>query len=47
MWCPELAKLPAEFIHNPWEAPTTMLAASGCKLVVSSRSTFVQIRFAI
>ena len=35
MWCPELAKLPAEFIHNPWEAPTTMLAASGCKLVVS------------
>jgi len=28
MWCPELAKLPSEFIHCPWEAPLTMLAAA-------------------
>ena len=28
-WCPELAKLPSEYIHCPWEAPVTMLAAAG------------------
>ena len=31
-WCPELRKLPCEFIHCPWEAPMTMLAASGVAL---------------
>lgn len=28
-WCPELSKLPVEFIHCPWEAPATVLAAAG------------------
>ena len=28
-WCPELAKLPREYIHCPWEAPATMLARAG------------------
>jgi hypothetical protein len=28
-WCPELASLPREFIHCPWEAPATMLARAG------------------
>ena len=31
-WCPELAKLPAEYIHCPWEAPLSMLAAAGVAL---------------
>jgi hypothetical protein len=31
-WCPELAKLPSEYIHCPWEAPLTMLAAAGVAL---------------
>ena len=28
-WCPELANLPVEYIHCPWEAPPSMLAVSG------------------
>ncbi len=29
---PELAKLPARFIHRPWEAPPAVLTAAGIKL---------------
>eukprot|EP00729_Bicosta_minor_P016163 gene16163-16923_t len=31
-WCPELAKLPVEYIHCPWEAPRTTLAGAGVSL---------------
>jgi hypothetical protein len=31
-WLPVLKDLPREFIHNPWEAPATLLAAAGVTL---------------
>ena len=31
-WCPELAKLPGEWLHKPWQAPSETLAHAGVKL---------------
>ncbi|MFN8391425.1 MAG: deoxyribodipyrimidine photo-lyase [Bdellovibrionota bacterium] len=31
-WCPELAKLPAKFVHAPWTASGIVLADAGVKL---------------
>jgi deoxyribodipyrimidine photo-lyase len=31
-WCPELAKLPNEYIHAPWEAPAHILDDAGVAL---------------
>jgi deoxyribodipyrimidine photo-lyase len=37
---PELARLPARFIHAPWEAPPAVLAAAGVKLGTGPDSTY-------
>jgi deoxyribodipyrimidine photo-lyase len=31
-WCPELARVPAAFVHRPWEAPPLALAEAGVML---------------
>jgi deoxyribodipyrimidine photo-lyase len=31
-WCPELAKMPDDFLHCPWEAPPEVLASAGLEL---------------
>lgn len=31
-WLPELARLPTEWIHHPWEAPESVLQAAGIEL---------------
>ncbi|CAI9118190.1 OLC1v1019724C1 [Oldenlandia corymbosa var. corymbosa] len=31
-WLPELARVPAEWIHHPWDAPSAVLKASGVEL---------------
>jgi deoxyribodipyrimidine photo-lyase len=31
-WCPELARLPAEWIHQPWAAPAAVLDQAGVRL---------------
>ena len=34
-WCPELARLPAKYVHSPWTAPPKTLAAAGVELGVT------------
>jgi deoxyribodipyrimidine photo-lyase len=31
-WCPELARLPDEWLHRPWEAPPEILVRAGVQL---------------
>lgn len=31
-WLPELARLPTEWIHHPWDAPASVLRAAGVEL---------------
>ena len=31
-WVPELARLPDQFVHKPWEAPAPVLQAAGVEL---------------
>lgn len=31
-WLPELARMPTEWIHHPWDAPLSVLAAAGVEL---------------
>ncbi|XP_010556906.1 PREDICTED: cryptochrome-1 isoform X2 [Tarenaya hassleriana] len=42
-WLPELARLPTEWIHHPWDAPETVLKASGVELGVNYAKPIVDI----
>ncbi len=33
-WCPELARVPAQWLHRPWEAPPEILRDAGVRLGV-------------
>jgi deoxyribodipyrimidine photo-lyase len=43
-WVPELARLPAAWIHQPWEAPPATLAAAGVELGHSYPRPIVSLR---
>ena len=45
-WIPELAQLPAAWIHQPWNAPETVLSEAGVKLGVTYPLPIVAHEFA-
>ncbi|KAF6150957.1 hypothetical protein GIB67_026878 [Kingdonia uniflora] len=42
-WLPELARVPAEWIHHPWDAPPNLLRAAGVELGVNYPKPIVDI----
>lgn len=46
-WIPELARMPTQFIHHPWDAPTTLLKAAGIELGLNYPKPIVEINTAM
>lgn len=45
-WLPELARLPTEWIHHPWDAPDSVLKASGVELGLNYPKPIIDIDLA-
>ncbi|KAL2508612.1 Cryptochrome-2 [Forsythia ovata] len=45
-WLPELARMPAEWIHHPWDAPLTVLKAAGVELGLNYPKPIIDIDLA-
>ncbi|KAL4027790.1 hypothetical protein IC575_010980 [Cucumis melo] len=45
-WLPELARMPTEWIHHPWDAPQTVLQASGVELGLNYPTPIVELDLA-
>ncbi|KAK4732569.1 hypothetical protein R3W88_025557 [Solanum pinnatisectum] len=42
-WLPELARMPAEWIHHPWDAPPNVLKAAGVELGMNYPNPIVDV----
>nr|AHZ89700.1 cryptochrome 2 variant 1 [Dimocarpus longan] len=45
-WLPELARMPTEWIHHPWDAPLTVLKAAGVELGLNYPKPIIDIDLA-
>ncbi|KAJ8765198.1 hypothetical protein K2173_011458 [Erythroxylum novogranatense] len=45
-WLPELARMPTEWIHNPWNAPSNVLKAAGVELGLNYPKPIIDIDLA-
>lgn len=45
-WLPELARVPNEWIHHPWDAPLTVLKSAGVELGLNYPNPVVDIESA-
>lgn len=45
-WLPELARMPTEWIHHPWDAPFSVLKASGVELGLNYPKPIIELDLA-